>query len=175
MSQTRVMLNVAKPSNSSFFDPVGRLHLTRENPIGILRVLSPQVLLELRAFPMPGLIDLDNKVDIEKGIWKPEPNEQIRNMGKEEPAKNQEPKEENVEIVNEVDLSGEDQIIEPPVVIPPVTKETEGEEAPAVTEDEEKATATEDENTEEVSKSKQKGKKKDNTSTKGKTAASKKK
>lgn len=79
MPQTRIMLNLMKPSNNAFFDPVTKLHLTRQNPMGIVNVITPHVLNELRGSPMPGLIDLDRKIDLKTGKWKEDLEKELAN------------------------------------------------------------------------------------------------
>ena len=69
MPQTRIVLNLGKPSNSSFYDQRNSLHLTRTAPLGKCRVVTPSILMELRESPMPGLLDMDGKIDLKTGNW----------------------------------------------------------------------------------------------------------
>lgn len=65
----RIKLDTTKPHNNGFFDQASRLHLTRAEPVGVVHVLTPQILLELQG-SHPSLIDLDGVIDIKNGCFK---------------------------------------------------------------------------------------------------------
>ena len=80
---TRIGLNTKIPENYCFYCPVCKLHLTVTNPVDITDRVSPSLLRGLRAGK---LIDIDKKIDIEKGEF----------YTKEEFAKNVTPKKVEV-------------------------------------------------------------------------------
>lgn len=58
----RVLLNIAKRDNFSFFDPVNKVHLNRVNPMCKVSILSPSL---RRAILAGNIIDVDNNFDLE--------------------------------------------------------------------------------------------------------------
>lgn len=162
MPQTRIMLNLMKPSNNAFFDPVTKLHLTKQNPMGIVNVITPHVLNELRGSPMPGLIDLDHKIDLKTGKWKEDLEKELANNqndakdNKEVTLNKTANKKEKAQKTEEkADDSGES-------IKEPITKELpqNQEESDTSEEEAEETEDTEEEKREEAEKPKSKSKSK---------------
>ena len=65
----RVGLNLKKPWNNSFFDPISRVHLTLESPVGKILQVTPAIIKGLTG-KVPTLLDLDRMIDLEGKCFK---------------------------------------------------------------------------------------------------------
>lgn len=72
--RTRIGLNIKKPGVGSFFDPDSGLHLTRELPVKEIFRVTPAICRGLKsATGINSIIDLDNRVDVDKVEFKEDP------------------------------------------------------------------------------------------------------
>ena len=67
--EAAIGLNLNKPSNSSFFCPVNGLHITLSDPVGVIRQVTPMILMKLKG-SYPSLVNLDSRIDLETGEFK---------------------------------------------------------------------------------------------------------
>ena len=121
----RVLLNIAKRDNFSFFDPVNKVHLNRVNPMCKVSILSPSL---RRAILAGNIIDVDNNFDLEISDKIKTLNEKvlkilnIKRKAKEEKINEPLVKEEVVETAATEDVSKEEVVVEEEAVEKPVSK-----------------------------------------------------
>ena len=121
----RVLLNIAKRDNFSFFDPVNKVHINRVNPMCEVSILSPSL---RRAILAGNIIDVDNSFDLEISDKIKTLNEKvlkilnIKRKAKEEKINEPLVKEEVVETAATEDVSKEEVVVEEEAVEKPVPK-----------------------------------------------------
>lgn len=121
----RVLLNIAKRDNFSFFDPVNKVHLNRVNPMCKVSILSPSL---RRAILAGNIIDVDNSFDLEVSDKIKDLNDRvlkILNVKREiKEEKINEPliNEEVIEAAVEEEVSKEEAIVEEETVEKPASK-----------------------------------------------------
>lgn len=121
----RVLLNIAKRDNFSFFDPVNKVHLNRVKPMNKVSILSPSL---RRAILAGNIIDVDNNFDLEISDKVKALNEKVlktlnvKREIKEEKINEPLVKEEVVETAATEDVSKEEVVVEEEAVEKPVPK-----------------------------------------------------
>ena len=73
---TRIGLNTKIPENYGFFCPNTRLHLVLSNPGGVIDRVSPSI---IRGLKSGTIIDIDGKIDLEKGTRRETPGSNKKN------------------------------------------------------------------------------------------------